>query len=81
MRRKRKYDSQQIYNFIVDFKRTHDGVFPTYREIMAALDISSLSIVNIYIDKLTEQGLLAHDGDGHLLVVGGQWTLVEKAVC
>lgn len=73
---RRRYSSKQFYDFIVEFKKIHDGNFPTYVEIMEGLGASSLSIVHIYIEKLIKGGLLVRDGN-HVEVVGGRWTLNE----
>lgn len=46
-----------IIDFINDFTTTH-GVSPTYREIMTALGLSSVSAVAEHIDNLCAKGAL-----------------------
>lgn len=46
-----------IIDFINDYTLTH-GVSPTYREIMAALGLSSVSAVAEHIDNLVKKGAL-----------------------
>ncbi len=46
-----------IIEFINDFTATH-GVSPTYREIMTALGLSSVSAVAEHIDNLCTKGAL-----------------------
>lgn len=45
----------RILRFIKEFQRTHGGVSPTIREIGAALDISSTSVVAYHLDQLEEK--------------------------
>lgn len=46
-----------IIDFIGDYIATH-GVSPTYREIMTALGLSSVSAVAEHIDNLVKKGAL-----------------------
>ena len=55
---------QAIYEFIVQFKIDHDGNSPTYREIMAAIGISSSSTVAYYLNQLEEAGLIIRPMEG-----------------
>jgi SOS-response transcriptional repressor LexA len=79
-RHTRKYDPQQIYNFIVKFKEENDGNSPTHRDIMEAIGISSLSVAHYHIQKLVEQGLITTDEQGQISVIGGKWVLTTATL-
>ena len=49
--------TEQVYDFIVDFRRQHQ-VSPTVREVAAGVGISSTSVVAYHLDKLLEDGRL-----------------------
>lgn len=46
-----------LLNFIQDFTE-ENGISPTYREIMAGLELSSVSAVAEHIDNLIEKGVI-----------------------
>lgn len=46
-----------LLSFIEDFTR-ENGVSPTYREIMAGLGLSTVSVVAEHIDNLIEKGVI-----------------------
>lgn len=46
-----------LLNFIQDFAE-ENGFSPTYREIMAGLELSSVSAVAEHIDNLVEKGVI-----------------------
>ncbi len=46
-----------VLNFIEDFVEER-GLSPTYREIMAGLDLTSVSAVAEHVDNLVEKGVL-----------------------
>ncbi len=48
---------QAVLDFIQDFT-DENGYTPSYREIMAGLDLSSVSAVAEHIDNLVEKGIL-----------------------
>lgn len=71
-----KYDRRQIFQFIIDYKRKHDGNSPTLREIMEANAISSSSAMRHILKQMEEQGSIIYGQDGDsrsIQVVGGQW--------
>ncbi len=70
------HDTDQIYRWIVAFKRSHDGLSPTLREIMEGCGISSTSVAHFHVAKLQRQGKVRRHGPGmnrNLVVVGGSW--------
>ena len=46
-----------LLNFLQDFTE-ENGISPTYREIQAGLDLSSVSAVAEHIDNLVEKGVI-----------------------
>lgn len=77
--------SLRVYEFIVAFKRAHDGLSPTYREICEGCGFNSTSYVRYLLDRLIENNLLAFADDVReaysmrsLVVVGGCWTLAPE---
>ncbi len=69
----------RIFDFIVQFKKEHDGNSPTNREIMDACKISSTSVVSYYLDLLVKAGLINRCGapgaSRMIEVAGGHWTV------
>lgn len=75
-----KYDVGELLAYIVGYKRGHDGLSPTIREMQAACGISSTSVTTWLLDKLEGQGkvrLLRGEGGvlRGVMVVGGRWDL------
>jgi SOS-response transcriptional repressor LexA len=70
-----KYDRHDILDYIIAYKKKHDGNSPTFRNIMQACGISSLSHVQYILIQLEEQGLirLAVSNAKAIEVVGGRW--------
>jgi hypothetical protein len=68
---------EKIYDFIIVFKRQHDGISPTLREIAANTGISSTAVVSYHIDKLIIEGRLEKYGGWmttrNLMVPGALW--------
>lgn len=76
---------ERVYDFIVAYKKSHDGNSPTFREIMEDCEVLSTSTVVYYLDKLGKRGLIRRPepriGSRYatmIEVVGGQWTKTEK---
>lgn len=70
-----------IYRFIVEFKMKFDGNSPSIREISRACGISSTSMVNFYLEKLVDQGLIEISEGlerNKILVKGGKWRLFDE---
>jgi len=72
--------SEQVFRYIVEYKREHDGNSPVMREIMAACKISSTSMVSFYLDQLEAMGfikraqrLVGCSGSANIEVLGAKW--------
>jgi len=72
---------QRVYDFIVTYKKEHDGNSPTIREIGEACRISSTSVVVYWLKRLEDQELIRRPepefGNRYSVkieVVGGCWT-------
>lgn len=68
---------QQVFDFIVAFKRTHDGNSPSVAEIREGCSMSSSSTVKYHLNNLVQHGLIECDyGKGKsrmITVCGGRW--------
>lgn len=72
----KKTTTHLVYDYIVQFKSEHDGISPTYREIMDAVDgIGSISVVDYHLTKLEDDGLIKRleRKQGHIMVTGAHW--------
>lgn len=72
----RRHDYDSIFNWIVAYKRAHDGNSPTMREI-AACHIPSLAHVGYILAGLEGQGrIITQSGrrTRSICIVGGQWS-------
>jgi SOS-response transcriptional repressor LexA len=65
--------ADEVYNFIIEYKKTHDGNSPFIREIMRECDLSSTSHVTHYLNRLEDDGLIERKGGR--IDAGGRWTL------
>ena len=65
----------RAYNYIVDFKRLHDGNSPTMREIADELKPCSTSQVKFYLDRLEAMEKIRRRlGRACAIeVIGGKW--------
>jgi hypothetical protein len=70
--RRRKYDYDKVYDFIVAFKIDNDGNSPSYRMIKRGLKISTISTVLYIIEHLEDDGKIYRSHTG-ILVTGGEW--------
>jgi len=74
MRRPRGETAHAILSYIIAYKRQHDGLSPTYRDIMRGVGISSTSVVAGHIRRLQAAGRLCLGPRGRGFVVpGGRW--------
>ena len=72
---------EQIFAWIVAYKRTHDGNSPTLRELMSGCDLSSLSVTYDCLRHLTAAGLIERQvspstrgRSRHIVIIGGRWS-------
>jgi len=54
---------QDVLDAIVSYKRDHDGVAPTIRELMVAVDLNSTSAVSYHLDRLERKGYIVRQTD------------------
>ena len=67
---------QNIYNYILRFKRRHNGNSPSIREMADTFGLST-SVVSEHLSRLEAIGLIERSGKGTarmIEVVGGTWT-------
>lgn len=72
-----KHDRRQILQYIIQYKRDHDGNSPKLREIMQANGVSSTNTMSYILKKMEEEGVIYYGGYDEpraIQVVGGQWT-------
>lgn len=58
MRVAHRSNEQQIYEFIIQYRRATGGNSPSYRQICRATGIDSTSVVFRAVEKLIEDGYL-----------------------
>lgn len=69
-----KYDRAAILKFIIDFKRAHDGIAPSMREMMKAFKIPSTSIMHYILADLETSGAITLlPFSRGIIVTGGRW--------
>ena len=71
---------ERVYEYLVQYKSSHDGNAPTVREIGEACGISSTSVVHYWLIRLTNQGLIRRPEpkigmrcSTQIEIVGGKW--------
>jgi len=72
-----KHNRRKILQYIIDYKRTHDGNSPTVREIMDANGVSSSSAMHYILLEMEDSGMIRFGSafeSRSIQVVGGQWT-------
>lgn len=71
--------AERVLQFVIQYKRVHDGNSPTLREIGDGLNIRSVSEVSGLLDDLERSGLVHRRSRraGYIEVVGGTWTHAE----
>lgn len=47
---------EAVFDYIVQFKRGHNGIAPTVREITEGVGISTTSLTNYHLGKLFDDG-------------------------
>lgn len=71
---------ERLYDFIVRYKLEHDGVAPTYREMMEQAGVAkSYGHINYLLGALEEAGRISlGDGARQIYVTGGCWMPPES---
>lgn len=77
--RGKKFDLE-VFQFIVTYKRSHDGNSPTLREIGDTFGLHSTSYIDYILKKLERNGLieLSRVRARQIVVVGGVWNYIGK---
>ena len=72
-------DLNPVYECIVEYKRTHDGNSPSFRDIMRECGISSTSYMQWLLRRMDRNGLIRlHEGIRRgVEIVGGRWVPPE----
>ena len=70
--------TQRVLEFVIEYKRTHDGNSPSTRQILTATFLASTSTVNYHLTQLVKMGRIrtfALDKQSRSIeVVGGKWS-------
>lgn len=76
----RKHSRQAVFDFIVAYKRAHDGNSPTLRQIMDARGISSTSVAHNILHGLERSGFIRIlPGSQGIVVIGGCWSVSSSS--
>jgi SOS-response transcriptional repressor LexA len=67
----------QVFEFIVEYKREHDGISPSVREIAEGCVLSE-STVKYHLLKLENERRILVKGRRAIEVVGGEWNLPDE---
>jgi SOS-response transcriptional repressor LexA len=72
---------ERVFRFIVQYKSQHDGIAPSYGEIMEACGIKSRGHVNHVLTALDAEGLICKgEGYRNLSIPGGRWIYDPESV-
>lgn len=65
----------KLFNYIVAYKRAHDGNSPTLRQMMQGIGVNSTSVVHSHLRGLERAGLIRRvkDCPRSIQVIGGRW--------
>ena len=70
--------TQRVLEFVIEYKKAHDGNSPSMREICAATFLASTSVANYHLTQLIKMGRIrtfALDKQSRSIeVVGGKWS-------
>lgn len=76
----RQGTQQRVYEFIIKYKKEHQGISPTVRTIMEGIGLSSTSVAHYHVESLEKAGLIyrvySDDSEKSIgyEVAGGKWT-------
>lgn len=69
-----KYQTETLLAYLIDYKRSHDGVAPTLHEIRAAMNIPALATVVKMLKILEADGQVKlRRGSRTIELTGGKW--------
>jgi SOS-response transcriptional repressor LexA len=70
----RKYDYDKVLEYIIEYKKTHDGNSPSIRKLVKVFETNSTRTISYILESLERRGLVSRV-EGKIHVTGGQWTL------
>jgi len=76
MKTKNEITRNRILEFIIQYKREHEGASPSFREICAGCYLASVSTVKYHLEELERTGRIERDEDNpnrNIRVPGGEW--------
>jgi len=72
------FNYEDVLRYIVSYKRGHDGVAPTIREIGRQFGISSTAHVHYILTCLEDAGRIRRvEGARGIMVQGGRWDMEQ----
>ena len=80
MRTNAEFRRARILEFIIDYKRGHDGCSPAIRQIGEHCAISSISVTLYHLRHLEASGKIRRGTDKinfNIEVIGGKWSYEE----
>lgn len=71
---------EEVFAYIVAYKRAQDGLAPAMRDIKDVLTISSTSQVKLALVRLEQQGKIKQvpGKAGGIKVIGGRWAMASE---
>lgn len=77
MRSYRKHDRDRVYDFIVAWKKAHDGNSPSIRQLTDECNTGSTSVTAHILEKLESEGRIkVEDRQARqIVVIGGEWRM------
>jgi hypothetical protein len=72
--------TERVFRYVVEFKRAHDGISPTVREIAGGCRLGTTTVVN-HLRILQQQKKIRAMGFGYsrgIVVAGGRWVITEE---
>lgn len=68
-------EKNKVYEFILNYKRTHGGCSPSYDDIARGCGLSSKSVVRYNLKALETEGLVRTVGIRHIAIPGERWSM------
>jgi hypothetical protein len=72
--------TERVFRYVVEFKRAHDGISPTVREIAVGVGIGSTTVAH-HLRVLQRARRIRAMGFGFsrgMIVPGGRWVITEE---
>lgn len=74
-----KHDRKKVLEYIITYKREHDGNSPTLREMMTACRVTSTSNMSYILADLQKSGqIIVNPGSRGIEVIGGRWSYAPE---